>query len=562
MDVVAGDGAPDAAFTRQEDERWEADKEKNAALSHVDHPRSNAAQFDEDWERMKLPDGLESPRRLQSRFSRGGSYLAVNIAGQRNDNSNILKDAPSKYLLNPPSAPEAGPPPEGCLPDPACRTAKVTWNKRVTPESHWQDVRLLEIEVDIPDEGKPVHPLPGHTLVVYPKSFPADVRWLIDRMGWTELADTPVEFDLLRPDAPSTRLGVGVVPKGLHPLRNATLRDLLIHNLDITAIPTRTFLEKISHYAVDAREKEKLVDLTKLDNTQEFYDFTSRPRRTILEVLGEFESVKIPIDVVIDLFPLIRGREFSIASGGRLLKGHGRGSLPVQILAALVEYKTVIRKPRQGLCSRYLKHLENGTRIHVAFRTQHAAPCQDPDKPMIAIATGTGIAPIRSLLHDRDDFERPGPALLFFGCRNREADFHFADEFASLWHLRVIPAFSRDAPQPDHRTGDPGRPTPPVTMGGAEGGTAMGPWDALSTGMLAYAEDRGKNYVQHHIRQHGAQVCEFIRRGARIYLCGNSGAMPKAVYRALVDVMMAGNLCTSVAQADMLLAMRFWVETW
>ena len=553
MDVDQDGAVLGTAFTPEDDKRWEADKEKNAALSHVDRPRSQTAQFDEDYDLTKRPATFFGRRDYPDATVSG--YSGSDVV----DKSNILKDPPSKYLLNP-LAPDVDVPPEALLPNPTSYVAKVVRTQRVTPESHWQDVRLLELAVAIPDAAKGPQVLPGHTLIIYPKNFPSDVRWLIDRMDWAEIADLPVDFALLQPSTPPTRLELGVRPKGLHPVRNGTLRDLLIHNLDITAIPSRTFLEKISHYAGDAREKEKLMDLTKLDNTQEFYDFTSRPRRTILEVLEEFDSVKIPYHIVLDLFPIIRGREFSIASGGFMLKG-GRESLHFEVLAALVEYKTVIRKPRQGLCSRYLKHLREGTRIHVGLRTSHETPFDAERKPLIAVATGTGIAPIRSLLYDRNEHSSPPPALLFFGCRNRDADFYFRDEWPMLNRLKVIPAFSRDPPGLSGPPDDHGNPLLLPTSK-EHGGTGLLPRDAVATGLLSYDEDQGKNYVQRQIRKHGAQVCALLARGAWVCVCGNSGSMPLEVRRALVEVAVAGNLFESASEAERMLAKRTWMETW
>ncbi len=75
-------------------------------------------------------------------------------------------------------------------------------------------------------------------------------------------------------------------------------------------------------------------------------------------------------------------------------------------------------------------------------------------RPLIAIATGTGIAPVRALIQDREVYRgraEVGPVLLFFGCRNEHADFHFRHEWQTYEGLKVIPAFSRD-PSPRTRT--------------------------------------------------------------------------------------------------------------
>ena len=96
----------------------------------------------------------------------------------------------------------------------------------------------------------------------------------------------------------------------------STLRDLLTVNLDITAIPQRSVLEILAHYTDDPTHKERLLEFSNPAYTDEFFDYATRPRRGILEVLQDFQSVKLPFNIVTTVFPVIRGRQYSIASGG------------------------------------------------------------------------------------------------------------------------------------------------------------------------------------------------------------------------------------------------------
>jgi sulfite reductase alpha subunit-like flavoprotein len=50
------------------------------------------------------------------------------------------------------------------------------------------------------------------------------------------------------------------------------------------------------------------------DEQEDLYDYSSRVRRTIVEVLDDFKHLKIPINYIFDIFPPLRPREFSIAS--------------------------------------------------------------------------------------------------------------------------------------------------------------------------------------------------------------------------------------------------------
>lgn len=184
---------------------------------------------------------------------------------------------------------------------------------------------------------------PGDTLVLYPKNFPADVQALIDLMDWNDVADKPFVHYSIRKDG----IPIEHAPKNCYPVRNTTLRQLLLHNYDITAIPKRIFFDHIKFFATEEMQIQRITEFADPTYSDEFYDYTSRPRRSILEVLQEFSSVKIPYQWVPSIFPLIRGREYSIASGGSLLEAEGTNFIHVELLIALVKYKTVLRKTRQ-----------------------------------------------------------------------------------------------------------------------------------------------------------------------------------------------------------------------
>ncbi|CAK7233058.1 NAPDH-dependent diflavin reductase [Sporothrix curviconia] len=471
-------------------------------------------------------------------------------------------------------------PPPVLLPRPNSNDAVVVSNTRVTPADHWQDVRLVELDVSFPVvDGTAYKPLPGDRVVVYPKNYPSDVQKLIELMEWESVADKEVSL--------GARL-----PNGLYPPPNCTLRDLLTHNIDIMAVPSRSFLHKLAFHTTHEDQKEKLFELVQPDAAQAFYDFTSRPRRTILEVLAEFYSSKIPYEAIPDVFPIIRGREFSIANGGETLEktqhshksanaaGDDSSAAPesangtvvcrIDVFAALVEYRTIIRKPRVGLCSRYLKNLPVGTPLHVEMKRETPPPTGPAaaNRPLIAIATGTGVAPVRSLIHDRIQTSPRAETLLFFGCRNKSADFHFHEEWERTSDLTVIPAFSRDPKpaEPEPETKPEEKPVAngvPLTNGATESEEPTEPV------VVTYSYDEGKNYVQHMIRRNAAKVCALLKKNAIICLCGNSGRMPKSVREALRDAAVSGGFCKDTDEAEKLLfdekdpnKVFYWEETW
>lgn len=348
-------------------------------------------------------------------------------------------------------------PPSHLLTIPAGLTATIASNKRITQPSHWQDVRHLEL--DIPGTH-PYHP--GDVLTIYPKNFPSDVSHFLATMHWTSVADVPLRFVPSSPTTPPTAR----LPVPHHsPTNTITLRELLTNHLDIISIPRRSFFAQLAHYTNDEFHKERLLEFTNPEYIDELYDYTTRPRRSILEVLQEFESVKIPWQRVCSIIPALRGRQFSIASAMDPSATENNGKTKIELLIAIVKYKTVIKRIRQGVCTRYVACLTPGQDITVTLsRGGLGVSKQELGRPVVMVGPGTGVAPMRALIHQRmlwrkelgsveeeDNSVTNGSELkdlLFFGCRNSEADYFFKHEWVSLKAagvpLDVFAAFSRD----------------------------------------------------------------------------------------------------------------------
>jgi sulfite reductase alpha subunit-like flavoprotein len=231
-----------------------------------------------------------------------------------------------------------------------------------------------------------------------------------------------------------------------------------------------------------------------------------RPRRSILEVLQDFPTVRLPWKWVCAFFPVIRGRKYSICSGGVLRNSDQSQYHKIQIIVAIVKYRTVLKKIRQGLCSRYLASLDEGSYLRVGLDDNpdftKISICEEPERPIIFVAPGTGVAPCRSLIWERAELSQEndvkvGPCYLFFGGRNQNADYFYKDE----WNMKelqvtVFTAFSRD--------------------------------------------QKEKIYVQDIIRKEGQLITDLLTANILpvIYVCGSSGNMPKAVRAAIVDAVL------------------------
>ncbi|ODA76731.1 hypothetical protein RJ55_08002 [Drechmeria coniospora] len=383
---------------------------------------------------------------------------------------------------------QATSPPLDIIPLPDGWSATIAANKRLTSDTHWQDVRLISFDIPSRGPGQKLHCSPGDCLTLYPKNFPDDAQRLITLMGWDSVADKPLDLSLCRP-----------LPRALYPPAPCTVRTLLLHNIDFTAVPRRSFLKSISYFASDQDQKDRLLEFCSTEFLDEYFDYATRARRTIVEVLEEFWSVRVPPERILDVFPLIRGRDFSIANGGAQLIHpcpSRSDTTRVELVVALVSYRTILRKPRQGLCSRYLADLPAGVVLGVTHKPV-LSPVHGPAnarRPLIAMATGTGVAPVRCLLHERLTHPSAAPVLLFFGNRNRAADFLFRDEWESLVArglLLLFPAFSRD--------------------------------------------QREKVYVQDLVRREAARLADLIPQHAIFAVCGGSTKMADACKNAVFD---------------------------
>lgn len=386
-------------------------------------------------------------------------------------------------------------------PLPDTLTATLAQNKRITAPKHWQDVRLISLTVP-----ESLSYAPGDMIAVTPKNFASDVDVLIETMGWQEQADTvvtliPGESLYALDELPSPPI------RGLENYPRLTLRAFITDYLDLRAIPRRSFFSTIAHYSDDETHQERLLEFIVPEYLDEFWDYTTRPRRSILEVLQEFHSVKIPWQHAVDVFPIFRCRQFSIASGGPL-KRLSDGRTQFQLLIAIVRYQTVIKRIREGICTRYLRVLRPGSTLRVQLQRGglHSSVSQIVG-PTVLVGPGTGIAPLRSLIWKKAGLVQAfqekhpgvvppiGPTILVYGGRNRAADFFFAEEWAELKdeiQLHVLTAFSRD--------------------------------------------QRHKVYVQDIIREDFRLYYELLHnRNGSVYVCGSSGRMPQAIREALIE---------------------------
>lgn len=502
------------------------------------HPEGHSAGFRE-WiinlkqkliEVFPLPAGLKP---LPDDFFIEPKWkLALGMSSTRANGDSTTTDGNGDHTV----------PSSALLPLKDSYTAHIEHNDRITAKDHFQDVRLLDLRVE-----EEVFYGPGAVAVIYPKNFPEDIDNFIQLMEWEAIADKPLE--LVTTISPSGKIHSPLIPSPLRHLNlkttPLTLRWLLQNVLDIMSIPRRTFFAELAHFAGESNEdeayqKERLLELANPELIDELWDYTTRPKRTILEVMMDFTTIKIPWEYVLSVLPIMRGRQFSIASGGALKRDEA-GRTRIQLLIAIVDPPSPIIKWRRryGVCTRYITCLQEHQQINIGIQQGYLdVRSSELQVPVLMVGPGTGLAPMRSMIHERDQWaseiglSNRSKALegdvLFFGCRTENADYFFREEWERLSTdegLSVFPAFSRE-------------------------------------------KDKPRQYVQDQIRAQGSVVCKaLLNCDGKVYVCGSSGNMPKGVRQAILDALVEHSGSMNAADAEAYLDRmekggRYKQETW
>eukprot|EP00088_Acartia_fossae_P058241 TRINITY_DN6808_c0_g1_i8.p1 TRINITY_DN6808_c0_g1~~TRINITY_DN6808_c0_g1_i8.p1 ORF type:complete len:607 (-),score=81.11 TRINITY_DN6808_c0_g1_i8:200-2020(-) len=382
---------------------------------------------------------------------------------------------------------------------------------RLTPQDHFQDVRLVEL--DISNSG--IVYSPGDIAIVQPENLQQNVDFFFSLFP---NLDKNRKFRLECRDTSFPLPHNSVLPSP------CTILEAVTSYFDIQSIPKRYFFELLAHFTTDELEKEKFLEFNTAEGQQELYEYCNRPRRNILEVLYDFRHTtpNIPFDYLFDLIPQIKSRSFSIASSQ---EKHGNN---LQLLVAVVRYMSNLKSPRLGLCSNWLARRNQGDKIKVWTRSGTLKFPPNEETPCILVGPGTGVAPFRSFISSVvASSSNKRQIVLFFGSRNKSADFFFADEWSadsadSADNVKVITAFSRDQ------------------------------------------ED--KIYVQHRIQENKELVCDLIfDKKGWFYVAGNSKFMPTQVRDALIECL-TSRLCSREEAEKYVSTMeakgRYQTETW
>ncbi|HEY0291083.1 MAG TPA: sulfite reductase subunit alpha [Hansschlegelia sp.] len=346
--------------------------------------------------------------------------------------------------------------------------ATLTTNRRLSAAASAKDIRHLEFALG--DSGLTYEA--GDALGVVPVNDPALVTALLARLGLS--ADARV------------------------PGRDRPLGELLSQALEIRT-PSRDLVAAIEARAGD----DALTHVVRHGDKEALDAFLWG--RDALDLLDLNPAVGFDAEAFVALLRPLQHRAYSISSSPLVHPSQ------VHLTVAAVRWRAEHRD-HGGVCSTFMADRvgEGGAAGVFVSPNKAFRPPADPSVPMIMIGPGTGIAPFRAFLQQRQATGASGRNWLFFGDQHRAHDFSYEDELGAMSRsgllTRLDLAFSRDQTE--------------------------------------------KIYVQHRMRENGRDLFAWLEEGASVYVCGDAGRMAKDVEDALHDVVSRHGALSAEAAAD------------
>ncbi|HET7662232.1 MAG TPA: assimilatory sulfite reductase (NADPH) flavoprotein subunit [Rhodanobacteraceae bacterium] len=332
--------------------------------------------------------------------------------------------------------------------------AEVLVNQRIVANDSGKDVRHIELSL----EGSGITYQPGDALGVWPTQSPTLVDTVLATLGLDGSEEVAFKNETL------------------------TLSAWLGHRRELTGL-TRPFL--VAH--AERGDHEALKAVLASGNNADLASLLATTQ--LLDLLRAYPSDWDAETLVAALRPLAP-RMYSIASSQTQVGEE------VHLTVDRLHYRSD-GEDRWGVASHHLCALNEGDTVPVFVdaNERFRLPA-DPSRDVIMIGPGTGVAPFRAFVQEREATGASGRNWLLFGNPHRRTDFLYQLEWQQARKRGVLTrldvAFSRD--------------------------------------------QKEKVYVQHRIREHGVELWSWLDGGAHLYVCGDADRMAPDVGSALVDV--------------------------
>jgi sulfite reductase (NADPH) flavoprotein alpha-component len=357
--------------------------------------------------------------------------------------------------------------------------ATVRVNERLTgPESEKETIHV-ELELE---EGMSY--TPGDAVGIIPTNREAQVESVLQALGFTgsERVQDHYKNEISLLDALTAHLGIGKLARG-----------------------------SVNQYAKLCGDNVPAGIAALLGPENKAFAEEYVWGREFLDLITEFPDVITEPQQLFVVLQRLQPRMYSIASS------HAAHPGEVHITVRVVRY-TAHGRDRQGVASGHLgERAPVGAVLPIYLHSNNAFRLpEDTDAPVIMIGPGTGIAPFRAFLEERQATGQKGDNWLFFGEQRSVSDYLYKEQFLSMHAdgllTKLHTAFSRD----QHK----------------------------------------KVYVQDRMAENAAELYAWLERGAYFYVCGDASRMAKDVELALLDVIANGSNSTPDHAAEYLAAMK------
>ncbi|APO45577.1 sulfite reductase [NADPH] flavoprotein, alpha-component [Paenibacillus xylanexedens] len=335
--------------------------------------------------------------------------------------------------------------------------AEVLENLNLNGRGSDRETRHIELSL----EGSSLDYEPGDSLGVFPENHPRLVDELIAAMGWN--ADERVTVN----------------KNG----DQASVHEALLRYFDITAV-TKPVVEQLAKLNPGSGLTALLADDSEFRTVMNSCD--------LLDLVQDYNLKGIPAAEFVAVLRKIPARLYSIASSSKSFPDE------VHLTVRTVRYEARGRE-RYGVCSVHLaERIEAGDTlpVYIQHNPNFKLP-ENPDTPIIMVGPGTGVAPFRSFLGEREETGAEGKTWLFYGDQHFATDFLYQTEWQRWLKDGVLTkmdvAFSRDTEQ--------------------------------------------KVYVQHRMLEHSKELYQWLQEGASVYICGDEKKMAHDVHAALTTIL-------------------------
>jgi sulfite reductase (NADPH) flavoprotein alpha-component len=353
--------------------------------------------------------------------------------------------------------------------------APVLANQRLTARNSTKDVRHIELSI----EGAGIHYEPGDALGIVPRNRSSAVDAVLAALPFSG------ESEVL----------IGA--------QHTSLRQALHEHYEIGPLTDSL----LSRYAA-ATQNATLATLLSAEHAADLRRYLHG--RDLLDLLTEHPPQGLDVQAFAQLLRPMAPRLYSIASSPRATPDE------IHLTVRIINYDAHGRE-RQGVVSGELGLLtEEGSALPIYPHRNPAFRLPSPHVPIIMIGPGTGVAPFRAFMAERESVGATGRNWLFFGDRSLRSDFLYQTEWLE-WRKRGLlhrldVAFSRDGAR--------------------------------------------KVYVQHRMREHGRTLFAWLEGGAHLYVCGDAQFMAPDVEHALLEVLQEHGGMTAERASEYLLDLQ------